>query len=217
MAPDELEAVPGDRNHVPVGKDRLQSGGAGVKDDGWLEIVAFGRVGKGAFQHLVLRGRIRGKADVGFGAAVTVAPVIFDDAAPHGKIGGFLVRTADGRPDGEALGVRVLAISLEHDLPRHFRNVPRVRGQCVADSLADSQWLVLCFLELGIRNEPEIMHTSQDIQLANLGTLGVGDRVVGRGRLGKARKHGGLGDGDVLERATEVDLGRGGEPVGALA
>ncbi len=92
-----------------------------------------------------------------------------------------------------------------------------MRRQCVAHPLVDNQWRGLCFLELGVRDESEVMHTSQDIQLPGLGPLRVGDRVIGGGRLGKAREHCGLRHRDVLQRPAEIDLRRGGEPISPLA
>ena len=61
------------------------------------------------------------------------------------------------------------------------------------------------------------MHPPQHVELPRLGPLGVGDGVVGGRSLGQARQHGRFGDGDVLQRAAEVDLRGGGEAVGALA
>ena len=89
---------------------------------------------------LLALGGIVGQADVGLRPAVAVPAVVIDDAAAHCSIGGFLVGLADRRLDGEALGVGVLAIGVEHDLPRHFRDVLRVRRQRFAHPCADGQW-----------------------------------------------------------------------------
>ena len=146
-----------------------------------------------------------------------MAPVIFDDAAADGDISRFLVRAANRRPDRDALGVGIFAIGLEHDLPRHFGDVAGVRRQRVAHACPDVQWRGLCFLELGVSDELEVMHTPQYIQLPGLGALRVRDRVVRRRRLGQAREHRGFRHRHVLQGPAEVDLGRRGKAVRPLA
>ena len=72
------------------------------------------------------------------------------------------------------------------------------------------------FVLLGA-DEAVLEHPVDDVELALRRALGVGDRVVGRRRLGQAREHRGFGNGHVFQRLAEIDFARRREPVGALA
>ena len=142
-----------------------------------------------------------GQADVGLGPAVAVPMVVVDHAAPHRSIGGFLVGLADRRLDGQALGVGVLAVGVEDDLPRHFGDELRVGRQRLAQALADGERRGLRFPELLGTDVLQIVHSPQYIQLAGFRTFRVADRVVGRRRFGQAGEHRGLGRREVLAAA----------------
>ena len=174
------------------------------------------RFGERSFERGVQRVGGVGQADVGLGPAVAVATVVIEHSSTQRGIGGLLVGLANRRPDGEALGVGVLAPGLEHHLPRHLGDELRVRRRRAPQPLADGQWRGLCFLELLVGEEPEVMHPSQDIELPRLRPLRVGDGVVRRRRLGQAGEHRRLGRVQVLERLGEIDLRRGREAVRPL-
>ena len=63
----------------------------------------------------------------------------------------------------------------------------------------------------------ELAHAAQHVGAALRGERHARDRVLARGRLQDAGEEGGLGGVDLAERLAEVRLGRGREPVGALA
>ncbi len=130
---------------------------------------------------------------------------------------GLLIGLADRGVHRQPAGVGVLAVRLEHHLPRHLGDEFAVSGNWLALALPDDDWRGLCLLVLHICQKTEIVHPAQNIQLPAPGPLGVGDRVECRGRLGQAGEHGRLRRGDVLERLPEIDLGRRGEAVRALA
>ncbi len=154
--------------------------------------------------------------DEAFGSAIAVPAVVIEHAAPDRRVRRLLVGLADRRPHGDALGVGVLPVGVEDDLPRHLRDRLGVGGQHVAHTLSDVQWRGLCFLKLGVGDEPELVHAPEHVQLPGLGALGIGHRVVrGRG-LRQAGQHGGFRDADVPQRATVIDLGGGREPIRPL-
>ena len=62
-----------------------------------------------------------------------------------------------------------------------------------------------------------LFHAEQDPVAALAGPLRVGDRVVGRGRLGQAGDHRPLGQRQVLDRFAVIDLGGGFRAVGPVA
>ena len=111
----------------------------------------------------------------------------------------------------------LVAVGVVDHLPRHFRDEFGVHGRRLARRRTHRQWRILCFPELVVVDIAKLMHPSQHIELPGFGPARIADRVVRGRRLGQARQHRRLGDGDLGERLAEVDLRRGGEAVGALA
>ena len=70
---------------------------------------------------------------------------------------------------------------------------------------------------LRIAQVVEVMHSAQDVLLANLGAFRIDHRVVGRGRFGQTGQHGRFCRGQLVEGLAVVDLCRGGKTIGALA
>jgi len=65
-------------------------------------------------------------------------------------------------------------------------------------------------------NKSQLGHPPQHVMLPLPGTLQIRYRVVHGWRLGQPGEHRGLGEAELLERFTEVDLRRGGKAVRAL-
>ena len=168
-------------------------------------------------ERLVLLGRVGGQVDEGLGSAIAMPAIVVEHASPHCSISRLLLGLANGGPDRDPLGVGILAVGVEHDLPGHFGDGVRVGGQRVANPLADRQLRILGVLQLRIADEAQFVHAPQHVELPRLGALGVGDGIVGGRSLGQSRQHGGFGDGDILQRTAEIDLRGGGEAIGALA
>ena len=72
-------------------------------------------------------------------------------------------------------------------------------------------------LGLGDGDGLVVGHAIQHPVAADLGGLGVAERVVVVGRLGQHGEEGGLGQGQLVERLVEVGCGSGGDAVGLLA
>jgi hypothetical protein len=206
-----------DLDLVAVRQDCTNFRGIGLQDNRGQQCVAVRRILERLVEHRVLLRLIIRQADIRLRAAITVTPVVLDHAAADGCVRGVLIRALDGRPHGEAFRVGLLAVRVEDDLPRHLGDELGVQRLHFTHALLDDQWRILCFPELVVADEPQVMHPSQHIQLARLRPARIVDRVVRGRRLRQARKHGGLGDGDVLQRLAEIDLRRGGEAVRALA
>ena len=119
------------------------------------------------------------------------------------------------RVDPEAGCVGGFLVSIEQVLPDHLREVVGSRGVGLPLP-ADVELRDLGGLELRGRDVVELAHPAQDVLLAGLRASGIGDRVVARRRLGQPGQHRELGDAEPFERAAEVGLRSGREPVGAL-
>jgi len=162
-------------------------------------------------------GRLDGEVDVRFRPAIPVPPVVIEEPPAHGGVGRLLVGTTQRRPDRQPAGIGLLAIGLEHHLAGHLGGEFGVRGQRLAQALADEERRFLRIFVRRIVDEAKFVHAPEHVMLASPGPLGVGHRVEGGGRLRQSGQHRCLGDRDILERLAEVDLGGGSEPVGPLA
>jgi hypothetical protein len=147
---------------------------------------------------------------------MAVASVVVENALPQRSVGGVLVDARKRRVDPEAGCVGGLLVSIEEMLPDHLGEMvgPRRVGLAFTPDveLRDLRGLVL----LG-RDEVELAHPAQDVLLARLRASGIGDRVVARRGLRQSGEHRELGDAETLEWSSEIGLGGGREPVGALS
>ena len=66
-------------------------------------------------------------------------------------------------------------------------------------------------------DEAVFFHALNDVELANAGTLGVADRVIGRRGLGETRQHGGFSNGDVFQGVAEIRFAGRSKTIGAVA
>ncbi len=101
-------------------------------------------------------------------------------------------------------------------LPHHLGDVLGVHRKTIQFTLHAQHRLdglvVLCFVD-----EVQLQHALEHIVLTDAGPARIDHRVVGRGCLGQAGQHGGLGGTHFVQRLAEVNLGCRREAVGSLA
>ena len=114
------------------------------------------------------------------------------------------------------MGVGVFAVTIVKVLPRHFGYIQRVLVDCHAVALI-VQLFAQSRFPLGRRNHVELDHIVENVFLAQFGTLGIHNRIKGRGRFGQTGQNGGFAQRQILYRFVEIDSGRGGKTIGALA
>jgi hypothetical protein len=137
-----------------------------------------------------------GQLHVALGAAISVAPLVVEDASTQRLVGRLLIALGDGRVDSQAARVHLVRIAVVEHLADHFGDVLPVDGE-VVEVAAYHQGLRLGHLVLLVGDISELTHAAQHIELALLGTARVHHRIEGRGGLGKPRQHGGLRDAHV--------------------
>ena len=180
------------------------------------QVFAVGRVLEGAVDRLLKLVGVRGKTDKGLGSPIAVAPIVVEHPPANGSVRSVLVGFADGRVDGEAARITLLAIGFDHRQADHFGDKFGVR-RIVLERLPDDQGRLLGLLELLIVDEMQIVHSPKYVELAQLSTFRVRDRVVCRRSLGKSRQHRGFRDADLGQRLSKIDLRGCRKAVGALA
>ena len=82
---------------------------------------------------------------------------------------------------------------------------------------ADFELFGLGSFSLHLGDEAVFLHALDDVELARTGSLGVVDRVIGRGRFGQSGQHGGFGDAQVLDGFAKIGFRCGGKAVSTLA
>ena len=150
----ETKSVSRNLHRLPVGHHRPHLGGRRIEDDGRRQAVTFRRILEDPLEDGVALAGVVGQAHVGLGSPVTVPPVVVDCAAAQRSVSDLLVILADGGLDGQALGVGVLAIGVENDLPGHLGDVLGMGRDDFAEALPNGKWRVLCFTELVVGDEP---------------------------------------------------------------
>ncbi len=191
--------------------------GRGLEHDRGDQVVEIDGLLEDPVDHRLGLGRLAGEVHVGLRPAVAMPPVVVEQPPAHGGVGRLLIRAAQRRPDGQAAGIGVLPVGLEHHLAGHLGGELGVRRQRLPQPLTDEERRFLRIFVHGVVDEAKFVHAPQHVLLAGLGPLGIGHRVEGGGRLRQSGQHRRLGDRDILERLAEVDLRRRGEPVGPLA
>ena len=106
-------------------------------------------------------GRLVGQVHVRFRPAVAVPPVVVEQAPAHGGVGRLLVGTAQRRPDGQAAGIGVLAVGLEHHLAGHLGGELGVRRQRLPQPLTDEERRFLRIFVHGVVDEAKFVHAPQ--------------------------------------------------------
>ena len=101
-------------------------------------------------------------------------------------------------------------------MPDHFSGVFGVHAKAVGVAF-DVERRFLRVGELRIVQVPQFVHTSQHIQLTQLGAFGVDHRVKARRGFGQPGEHRRLGRADVLQVFAKVDLRRRCKAVSPLA
>ncbi len=212
----ELQAVAGEIDRLARQHGRPHQPGRRADHHGRLQVVAVGVLDQRVVDGLLALVGIGGQVDEGFRAAIAMAALVVEDAAPHRFIGGFLIALAQRGVDVQATRIRFFVVLRVHQLAHHFRHVLGVHVELVAFA-AHGQLFMDRLVVLLRRDVVQVAHALQDVLLADLGALGVHHRVVRRRRLGQPGQHRGFGQGDVLHVLAEVDLLGAGKAVGALA
>ena len=142
--------------------------------------------------------------------------IVVDEPGAQGCIGGFLLDRIDGRVNPIAL-VLCGCTEARHEFEsRHLGDVgrldvERLRVQACLHHFGCGT-LFGQFVDIA-----ELAHASQHVAAALGGRFRVVDRVVARGRLRHTRERGGFGERQLVERLAEVQVGRSGDAIGALA
>ena len=110
--------------------------------------------------------------------------------------------------------VGLVTVLRKHQLARHLGHVVALAARLGRGAVLQHLLQRLVALRLG--DEAVVQHALDDVTLPDDGTPGVAQGVVGRGRLGQAGQHGGLGHGQLLQRLAEVDLAGRGKAVGPV-
>ena len=168
------------------------------------------------FEHLVgqcvERVRVGRQVDDGFGTAVTMPPVVIENALAQRRVRRFLVACTDRRVDADTLGVRVIAIGVKHHLSCHLGDEFGMRRGVVRRG-AHAELLDHRLLELLVGDRLGLQHPAQHVLLPLPGACGIHDRIVGRRRLRQPSQHCRLGRGQLLEGLAEVDPRGGRKPI----
>src|SRR6266581_7720008 len=157
------------------------------------------------------------EVDESFGAAIAVAPVVFEQALAKGRIGCLLIGARNRRVDAKPTRVDVIRIAFIKQLTDHLGDELGV-NLVLGDGFAlDADRSLLRLFVLLVVEQGELVHAPQHIQLALLRAFGIDDGVKGGGSLGQPGKHRDLGRIELRQSLAEVDLRRCAEPVGLLA
>ena len=151
-----------------------------------------------------------------FRAAVAVALVIDHQAGAQGVVGQGLQATVDRGVDMIAVDISVGAEPLEHLQARHLGDIGRLHlgvGTMVASGDGRSDRFVIG----GLVDAAQVQHALQNPVAPDPGPLGVGDGVVGGGRLGQPGDHRQVRQRQLGNRLAIVDVGRRLDAVGAIA
>ncbi len=148
--------------------------------------------------------------------AVAVTAVVLDESNAHGAVGGGLQPAVDGRKDTVALVDGVLAEATHQVGARHLGHVRRLDVVEDAEVMRRDDLLAgrLCLCSVDV---VQLLHLLQYVAAAALRRLGIGDRVVVRGRLRQSRQCRRLRQAQLVEALAEVGLGRGRHAIAALA
>src|SRR6266487_2481278 len=186
----ELESLSGHGNgfsSAPVGchpfRRRLQN-------ECREEVITVGMVLQNFLIVLLLRVL---EIDESFGAAIAVAPVVFEQTLAQRRIGRFLVDARDRGVDAKPARVDLLRIAFVEQLTDHLGDELSV-NLVFGDSFAlDADRKLLGLLVLLAVERGKLVHAPQHVQLALLGAFGIDHRVERRGSLGQPGKHRDLG------------------------
>ncbi len=159
---------------------------------------------------------VLGQFDEGFRAAVAVAAVVVEYAAPHRFIGRILVGFSQCGGHVKATGVDIFLVLRVHELSHLLGCIFGMGGDAMAIA-DDGEFFRGCPGVLGRRDVRKVAHAIQHLQLTLPGTRGIDDRVGRCGRLRQSGQHRGFGDGQILHRFAEVGACRAAEAVGTLA
>ena len=152
---------------------------------------------------------IGGQGDKFFRTAVNLTPLKIHDALTQGFVGRILVHRIQRGEDVHAAGVSLVAVLGVNQLTHSFGHIFGVDFLFVRTG-ADVQDFRFGFFGLRGGDEFILQHALNDVLLTHGGPLGIADGVVGRGRFGQTRQHGGFSNGDVFQRFAKVGLrGRG--------
>ena len=182
-----------------------------LADDGRLQAAEAALLGQ-----LLLPGFAGLAAIAGFRATVTVTLVVALQAQVYGAVGEALQVAGHGGVDVEAFRVGLAAVQADHFRADHLRHVGGVQFrsrnvQAYLDRLGQRVQVAL-LVDLA-----EAIHAPEDPVAALLAALRVGHRVVARGRLGQAGDHRQLGQAQLLDGFSVIDLRGGLDAVGAVA
>ena len=91
-----------------------------------------------------------------------MAPIVVEHPPANGSVRSVLVGFADGRVDGKAARITLLAIGFDHRQADHLGDKFGVR-RIVLERLPDDQGRLLGLLELLIVDEMQIVHSPKYI------------------------------------------------------
>mmetsp|Transcript_18069 Transcript_18069/g.43143 ORF Transcript_18069/g.43143 Transcript_18069/m.43143 type:complete len:678 (+) Transcript_18069:676-2709(+) len=199
-----LEAVAGDGDGLATlqhGRDLLR---VGLDHDRRQQLVVGRMIGQRFGDAGVQFPGIAGQVGIGLGATVDLALLIVEDAAAQRTVGRVLLGAVQRQVDVEPAGVGFVAVLAEDQLARGLGHEFGMRDRFV--DRPDAQLFGLGFVTLFLGDVASLVHPLDDVLLADGGAPRVVDRVVGRGRLGQAGQHRGLGDAELVQRLAEIDL-----------
>ena len=180
------------------------------------DVAIVGAVGQGVVNRVVDFPGVGRQVDEPFGTAVNLPAFVIHDALAQRLVGHRLVGGLQGCVDIQAAGVGFLAILVEHQLAHGFRHMFGMHPACIA-SRADVKLLFAGCLGLLGGDETVLRHPFDDVKLARPGPAGVGNRVVGRRRLGQPGEHGGLRNAHILQGQAEIGFRGSGKAIRAIA
>ena len=150
--------------------------------------------------------RVRRQVYVSFGATVDLAQLKIHQPFAQGPVSHHLVGCIHGQINVEAAAVGFVPVLRVDKLARRFGHEFAMHQAVGLGAIA--QFLGHRVVVLGFGDEAVHEHPVDDVALTQRGALRVGDRVVGRRRLGQTGQHGRLGNGHFFQLLAEVDFRR---------
>ena len=210
------QAFSGDGHLFAVQTHRNDPLGAGLQHDSRHDVSVVGVLGQGVVNGVFNFRGVGRQVDEFFGTPVDLPALVIHDALAQGLVSHGLVGGLESGVDIQPARVGFFAILVEHKLANGFGHVFGMHAPGIASGPDLKFFFPSRFCLLGI-DEAVLLHALDDVELTRPGAAGVGDRVVGRRRLGQAGQHGGFGNADIPERLAEIRFRCSGKAVGAIS
>ena len=149
------------------------------------------------------------------GPPVAVAGVVLRQGPPQRRVGGALEPAVERRVDLVPLGVGIATVRLLHMRPHHLRDVGRLGLDRQPVELRGHRRIARLVV-FGFPDVAELEHAPEHVVAAHHPAFRIGDGVEPGRRLRQARDHRELGERELRDRASVVDLRRGADTVGTL-